>query len=93
MSKTVVEDVFDEAERRIRKRLAICDKIIDDFVKPCDPPLDDKEKHRDVEERMSGRLSVGSLSRAYEEKRVLENQLQDIANFKYYNSKYFKVVA
>jgi hypothetical protein len=87
---SIIAEVFDEAEKRIQKRLVACNTLIQDFSKPLNIPLDDTEKHKYFEERLSDRLSTANLRKTYEEKSSLEIQLRDIVNFRFMHKEYFE---
>lgn len=88
----VVARLMVEAEKKINEELKIINKDIEDFGKPVPIPsrLDPKRREEWFEERQTGRLSSEKLTKNYEKKNKLENELIEIANFKYHHKEWFE---
>jgi hypothetical protein len=88
----IVAEIMLQAEKRIKEDLKKINQDIEDFDKPLAIPsvLNMTEREAYFAERMTGRLSTDNLTKNYQKKLKLENELQDIANFKYHNEEWFK---
>lgn len=88
----IVAEIMLQAEKRIKEDLKKINQDIEDFDKPVPIPsvLDMSKREAYFAERMTGRLSTDNLTKNYHKKLELENQLQEIENFKYYHEEWFK---
>jgi len=61
--------------------LKVIQKDIDDYTKPL------SDTNYDIDERLTGRLSTKSLQNNYKRKLQIENELQEIEEYFYYNKR------
>lgn len=88
----IIVKLMIDAEFKIKIELEKINKDIEDFDKPLQIPsvLEMKKREAYFEERQTGRLSSENLKKNYSRKLELENELQDIQNFKYHHKEWFE---
>lgn len=87
----IVTKLILKAEEEIKSKLKVINKDIEDFEKPEKIPsvLDMQKREEYFKERMSGRLSTDALTKNYEEKLKLKNELSEIEMYKYQHKEEF----